>query len=115
MARVLTEEPGNQSVSREILSLELAHQAVLSKDENSIHELDMLIQLRRQHDDGMTIASQLSEEDVKTPLGADVNSTSRVVENEHFRFRCKPAGDHDFLLISAAESCYLMFRAPVND
>ena len=37
-------------------------------------------------------------------LGTDINADRRTVEDQDIRFRCKPFGKNDLLLITAGES-----------
>ena len=91
------------SVSRgQLAAVELAEQLVLAEHEHAVHQLDVLVELGRQHHDREPLARERAEQRVEVVLGADVDAARRVVEQQDLGPEREPAGDHDLLLVAAA-------------
>ena len=58
---------------------------MLAKDEHAIHELDVLVDLAGEHDDGHAGADQVGEERVEIALGTQIDPAGGVVEQQHAR------------------------------
>src|SRR5919204_1304204 len=108
--RTLPEEGGDESVARELRALELAKRLVLAEHDHAVHQLDVLVELRGQHHHRHALRGELREQRVEVALGAEVDTSGRVVEQQHLGVRGKPARHHDLLLIAARERGDLVLR-----
>src|SRR5207248_3008187 len=62
-----------------------------------------LFQVAGNHQNGRTLSGELVHEAVDLALGADVDATGRLVENEHAWLPSQPLAEDNLLLIAAAQ------------
>ena len=70
---------------------DLGDQLLFAEDEHPIHQLDVLVELGREHHHRQAFARQLGEQLVEVALGADVDPAGRVVQQQDPRFGGEPA------------------------
>src|SRR6476620_12015332 len=68
----LPEEGGDDAASRRLLARDLRRDLALAEDEHAVHQLDMLVDLRREHHDRTAGTRYVDEHAVAVLLRADV-------------------------------------------
>lgn len=70
---------------------------------NAVTDTDELGQLGGNHDDGLACIGKLIDDFVDLILGADVDASGRLIEDEDVRLRDNPLGEQHFLLVTTGE------------
>src|SRR3954454_22327668 len=94
-------ERSHDRLARQFAARQLSVDVALAEDEDTVHQLDVLVDLGREHHDRDALAGEVAEQRVEIALGADVDAPRRVVEQQDLRVRGQPAGHHDLLLVAA--------------
>lgn len=82
---------------------ELGRDPSLAHDEDAIGDLQELLQLRADHEDGVSGSRQLVHEMKNLRLGRNVDAAGGFVKENDTRAGQHPLGDDHLLLIAAAE------------
>src|SRR5438128_1849436 len=75
---VLPEEGRDEALARDLRAVEFLEQLLLAEHEDAVHELDVLVELGREHDDRESLARERAEECVQVVLRPDVDTAGRV-------------------------------------
>ena len=98
-----TEELPRRSPPAQLLAAQLGAGPPVAEDQHPVHQLEVLVDLGRQHDDGQPGGGQLAQQRVDVALGADVDAAGGVVEQQHRRVAGERAGDDHLLLVAAGQ------------
>ena len=110
-----TEERRNERLAAHVLARDLGEDLVLAEHEDTVHQLDVFVHFRRQHDDRDAFLRQLHEEVVDVVLRADVHSARRIVEEKHLRRSSEPACEDNLLLVTSTQRADVVGRSPERD
>ena len=80
--------------------VEDGHLAALAHDQDAVAHGQHLRQVRADEDDRHAPRRQIVDQLMDLHLGADVDTTSRFVEDHHFGVRLQPLADDDLLLVA---------------
>ena len=83
---------------------ELGGEAAFAEDEDPVGDGQELGQLAGGHDDGHPVLDEAADQGVDLGLGADVDASGRLVEEEELGVDQEPAGDDALLLVAAREA-----------
>src|SRR3954454_7418282 len=103
LRRCSAKERSHDRLAREMLARKLLVDAALAEDEDAVHQLDVLVDLGRQHHDRDALPGQVEQQLIEVALGADVDAARRVIEQQHSGLRRQPARHHDLLLVAARQ------------
>ena len=87
----------------------------LAHDEDAVADLSELLGVARRDDHGRAVLGRLHEQLVDLRLGAGVDTLRRLVHEDDPRPRAQPFGEHDLLLVSAAEEIEGLFDLPARN
>src|SRR3954469_955491 len=75
----LPEERGDERLAGQVGTGQLGRDAALPEDDHAVHELDVLVDLGREHRDGHAVGGEVEQQPVQVALGVDVHAARRVV------------------------------------
>ena len=75
----------------------------LAEDQHAIHQLDVLVDLGREHHDRHPLRGEVQQQRVEVALRVDVDPARRIVEQQHLRLGRQPPRHHDLLLVAARQ------------
>src|SRR3954469_1772520 len=96
-------ERSHDRLARQLAAGQLLVDGALAEDEDAVHQLDVLVDLGREHHDRDALAGEVGQQVVEVALGADVHAPRRVVEQQDLRVGGQPARHDDLLLVAARE------------
>src|SRR5271170_347267 len=68
-----SEERCDEHLARKVLAWDLLEELVLTQDEDTVHQLDVLVDFGGEHHDGETLFRQLGQQAVEIVLRTDVD------------------------------------------
>ena len=80
-----------------------ADDAAVADDVDHVGQLEQFGEIGTHHEHGCAVVGQLPDQAVDLDLGADIDPTRRLVEDDHVGLTAEPLGQHDLLLVAAAE------------
>src|SRR3954452_4382930 len=96
-------EGSDNRLARQVAAGQFPADRAFSEDEDAVHQLDVLVDLGREHHDRHTALGQVDEQLVEVALGADVHPARRVVEQQDPRLGRQPTGHDDLLLVATRQ------------
>src|SRR4051812_20621124 len=75
-------ERTDDRLARELLACQFLGHRALTEHEDAVHQLDVLVDLRREHHDRHALPGEIGEQRVEVALGPDVDAARRVVEQQ---------------------------------
>ncbi len=90
-------------VSVSVGACELAHDAAVIHDGDTVAAADQLVIVGRIEQDRRALVGELAQQPVELLLGADIDAARRIVEQDDARLGHQPFGDDDLLLVAARQ------------
>src|SRR3954452_9919569 len=94
-------ERSHDRLARQLAARQLLVDVALAEDEDTVHQLDVLVDLGREHHDRDALAGEVEQQVIEVALGPDVDAARRVVEQQHLGVGGQPARYDDLLLVAA--------------
>src|SRR3954447_4692154 len=76
-------ERSHDRLARELVARQLPGDPALAEDEDAVHQLDVLVDLGREHHDRDALAGEVAQQLVQVALRPDVDTARRVVEQQN--------------------------------
>ena len=89
------------------------HEPALPHDEHAVGHAEHLGQLAADHQDRQAARRLLAEQAVHLGLRPDVDATRRLVDDEQLGLGREPLGEHDLLLVAAAQPLHALLEPGV--
>src|SRR4051812_17614556 len=97
------EEARDEPLAGQLVPVELGEDRPFPEDEDTVHELDELVDLGGEHHDRDALGREPGQQPVEVALGVEIDAARRVVEEQDRGLRRQPARHDDLLLVAAAE------------
>src|SRR3954468_11386891 len=84
-------------------AIELVNDVALAQHQHAMAETEQFGEFAGNHDDSDSIGSQLCDHPIDLRAGADIDTASRFIEQQHPAGAQQPAGQNRLLLVAAGE------------